>query len=158
MWRFHVLFVIWVNPLLFLGVRHGVLGSHMILSNSSEILLHCSVSNDLLSTDHFLLHSVHFIFVNFLFFHELLLPNLHLSLEVNLVGLALGESFEVVWLNSVGSQHRNLSRWVFSHEICIISELNLNFLSIFPILVHLNISVLLLLGQDLVYSKRLLSS
>jgi hypothetical protein len=97
--------MVWVNPLLFLGVSHGVLGSHVSLSDSSEILFHSSVSHDLLSTDNFLLHSVHFIFVNFLIFHELLFPKLHLSLKVYLVDLSLVKSLEVVWLNSVIAKH-----------------------------------------------------
>lgn len=77
-------------------------------------------------------------------------------LEENRVLLSLTETLEVVRLHSVRGQHRGLSSWVFSHKISVIGVLELNFLSLLPILVHLNIPLLLLLSEDIVNSKCLL--
>ena len=152
-----ILLAIWVDPLFLLCVSHSCLGLFMLFSYTSEILFHSSISNNLLSSNNLLLHSVHFFFFGSLLLHQFLLTDLHLALEENLVFLSLVEPFEVVWLHSMGCEHRNLGGWVFCHKICVICVFNLNFLGFFPVLVHFDFSFLLLLSKDLVNSQCFLS-
>ena len=146
MWCFSILLMIWIDPLLLLVVSLQSLCHHVRLSNTSQILFHCSVSDNLLSSDNFQLHGVHFVFFSQLLLHHRLLSYLHLSLEVYLVDLSLVEPLEVIWLHSMWRQHTNLSSWVFSHKISIVRELHLGLLLISPCLVLIDFSIFLLLS------------
>ena len=153
MWCLRILLMIWINPFLFFLVGLNSLGKHSLLSNTSQILFHGSVRDDLLSSNDLELHRVHFVLFSQLILHHLLLSYLHLSLEVYLVNLSLVEPLEVIWLHSIWTQHAHLSSGILRHEISIVCEIKLNFLLMGPILMLLHVSVLLLLDQDFVNSK-----
>ena len=158
MWSLRILLVIWVDPLLLLNISLKSLSLHVVLCHLSETLLHGSITEDLLSSDDLLLESICLILFGLLLFHHFSFTHLHLPLEIHLILLGLSESLEVVWLHSVGCEHRHLSGWVLSHEIGVIGILNLSCLSISPLLVLSDLSILLLLGENLVNSQGLLGS
>jgi hypothetical protein len=133
MWCLSILLMIWVNPLLLFLVGLNSLSKHCLLSNTSKILFHGSIRNDLLSSNDLKLHGVHFVFISQLILHHLLLSYLHLSLEVNLINLSLIETLKMVWLNSMRSQHGYLSSWIFSHKVGVVCEIEFNFFLIGPI-------------------------
>ena len=142
----HVFLMIGVNPFLFsicslLGLSHLV-----ILSNTSQVPLVISISENLLSSLMLKLQSVQFILWLFLFVGLVLLTNLLGSLKHDLLLLSFCESLEVIWLYSMISQHRNLSLLVLSHEIMVICVVELMGLRLLPLLMLKNLAVLLLLS------------
>lgn len=145
-----IFLVVGVDPLLLMIRSLHRLLHQMVLGNRSKIFLHFSVVEDLITSYLFELHGVQLVLLLLLLLHHFGLSNLHFSLEIDLVNLVLIQSLEVVWFDSVRSQHAHLSLRVLSHEIVVISELELVRLLLCPGLVLLNLPLFFLLGHDLI--------
>ena len=50
---------------------------------------------------------------------------MHFALEIDLINLVLVQSFEVVWLYTMGRKHAHLGCRILSHEIVVIGILKL---------------------------------
>ena len=83
-----------------------------------------AIGQHLLSAKVFLLHGPHTLLICLLLFQNLRLAHLHFSLKHNCSFLLLVHSLEVIRLDAMGCKHRLLSRRVFSHEVVVISILN----------------------------------
>ena len=85
---------------------NGLLGlsQHVALSNSPSIPLHLPIVEDLHSPLSLNLQAISLFLSHFLLGLKLHLSYLHGSLQENGVLLLLGESLEVVWLDSVRSE------------------------------------------------------
>lgn len=145
-----IFLVVGVDPLLLMIRSLHRLLHQMVLGNRSKIFLHFSVVEDLITSYLFELHGVQLVLLLLLLLHHFGLSYLHFSLEINLVNLVLIQSLEVVWFDSMRSQHAHLSLRVLSHEIVVISELELVRLLLCPGLVLLNLPLFFLLGHDLI--------
>ena len=146
----HVLLVVWVNPSAFLVSGLSSLQLSVLVLHTSMVLLKVSISQDLLTTNVFLLHGVSLILVYLLLLHEAGLLQLLGSLIVDVVDLTLIESLKVVWLDSVVSEHAHFSLRVLSHEVVGGGEGDLFLVEVSPIIVVVSISLSLLLGHLLV--------
>ena len=157
----HVLFMIWVKPFfLFVCSLHSLHLSMFIL-NLSVTSLHGSISQNLLSSLLFKLHSVELVLLVQLSFHHVCLSNLLSSLIPHLVNLSLVESFKVIWLDSVWSQHARFSGWVLRHKIMRLCKFYFMSFLVSPLFVLSNLPILLLLSHKLINSqciRRILSS
>ena len=147
---FSILLVIWVNPFLILISGLNGLSHLMILSNTSKTSFHCSISKNLLSSNSLKLHGIRFILIFLLLIHLLFFSHLLLSFQVNLINLALIESFEVIWLHSVWGQHTGFSGLIFGHEVVIICLFNLFCFLSGPQLVLCSLSISFLLRHILI--------
>lgn len=146
----HFLFVVRIDPLLFMVGCLRCLFHKVVFCHWSQSLFHFPVVKNLLPSDFFKLSSVQLVFLLLLVFHHLGLSHLHLSLQIDLINLILIKSFEVVWLNTVGSKHADFSLWILSHEVMIIGELNFVFLLLGPCIPLLFFTLSLFLGQYLI--------
>ena len=79
----------------------------------------------MLTPDLLQLHSIQLILLFLLFAHHFCLSDLHFALEVDLIDLVLVQSFEVVWLYAMWSQHAHLRLRILSHEIVVIGKIKL---------------------------------
>jgi len=145
-----IFLVVGVDPLLLMIRSLHCLLHQMVLGNRSKIFLHFSVVENLITSYLFELHGVQLVLLLLLLLHHFGLSDLHFSLEINLVNLVLIQSLKVVRFDSVWSQHAHLSLRVLSHEIVVISELELVRLLLCPGLVLLNLPLFFLLGHDLI--------
>ena len=147
---FHIFLVVGVNPFLFVISCLDSLLHQVVLSHTSEILLHFAIVEDLVSSYLFQLHRVQLVLLLLLLLHHFGLANLHFALQVNLVDLVLVQALEVVGFHAMGCQHADLGLRVLGHEIMVIGILELMLLELRPSLVHLQFPFLLLLSHDFV--------
>lgn len=147
-----ILLMVWVEPLLLLIISLYSLSEFMCLGNLTETALHLSILQYFLSSKGLFLQRIHFVFIFLLLLHHFLLSQLLLSLEVNLIFLFLGKSFEVIWLDSMIGEHTLLGGWVFSHEIMVQGEVDLDLLLVCPFVMLSHISILLCLSEDSINS------
>ena len=109
------------------------------------VLFHLAVSKDLLSSEVLLLHGPESLLLLLCLSEHLGFLDLESSLVHHSSSLLGAESLEVVWLDSVWSEHRLLSLWVLSHEIVGQSKVLLVVALELSICVLSSLSVLLLL-------------
>mmetsp|Transcript_15589 Transcript_15589/g.23922 ORF Transcript_15589/g.23922 Transcript_15589/m.23922 type:complete len:225 (-) Transcript_15589:123-797(-) len=150
------LLVVGVPPLLLLVLLLLNLGAKIPLSNLAVAPLELPVLEHLLPAVKFHLDShlplsLSLVLILLLQVHDLLVADL-----VDIVLLLLVEALEVIRLDSMRSQHADLSSWVLSHEIVVSCVFKLLLLLVLPGLVHFVVSVPLLLGQHLVDALALL--
>lgn len=147
-----ILLMVWVEPLLLLIISLYSLSKFMCLGNLTETALHLSILQYFLSSESLFLQRIHFVFFFFLLLHHFLLSQLLLSLEVNLIFLFLGKSFEVIWLDSMIGEHALLGGWVFSHEVMVQGKVDLDLLLVCPFVMLSHVFILLCLSKDSINS------
>ena len=72
---------------------------------------------------------------------KVLLSHLHLSLIENSLSFLLVEALEMVWLDSVRSEHAHFGGRVLSHEISVVGVLDLSSFKLFAMGVFSSFSI-----------------
>ena len=135
---FHILFMVRVNPFCIFVCFLIFLYRKMSFFNLSKSFFQSTIFKDLSSSNSFKLHSVQFVFICILLFHDSSFSYLLGTFKFDCINLLLVHTFKVIWFDSmsISSQHTGFSCLIFSHEIMIKSKFNFMLFLSCPHIMH----------------------